>query len=128
MASMATTAATEDAAVAAADAVTAAMATTQPPLKAPALGTGFVPPVNSVADLYKLDPCLKDSESSFILTGAGLQLNDSKHKSYKNLNIIIFPPQLLHNPTQADSHACQLQTLILLLLLSYPPQNSRYQF
>lgn len=43
------------------------------------------------SDIYKLDPRLKDSESSFILTGAGLQLNDSKHKSYKNLNSIIFP-------------------------------------
>ncbi|KAJ7608624.1 hypothetical protein DFH06DRAFT_1111148 [Mycena polygramma] len=43
------------------------------------------------SDIYKLDPRLKDSESSFILTGAGLQLNDSKHKSYKNVNSIIFP-------------------------------------
>ncbi|KAJ7846549.1 hypothetical protein B0H13DRAFT_1459511, partial [Mycena leptocephala] len=43
------------------------------------------------SDIYKLDPRLKDSESSFILTGVGLQLNDSKHKSYKNLNSIIFP-------------------------------------
>ncbi|KAJ7926778.1 hypothetical protein B0H13DRAFT_1599388, partial [Mycena leptocephala] len=42
-------------------------------------------------DMYKLHPRLKDSESSFILTGMGLQLNDSKHKSYKNLNSIIFP-------------------------------------
>ncbi|KAJ7196065.1 hypothetical protein GGX14DRAFT_299285, partial [Mycena pura] len=43
------------------------------------------------SDIYKLDPRLKDSESSFILTGTGLQLNDSKHKSYKNLNSIVFP-------------------------------------
>lgn len=43
------------------------------------------------SDIYKLDPRLKDSESSFILTGAGLQLNDSKHKSYKNVNSIVFP-------------------------------------
>ncbi|KAJ7094101.1 hypothetical protein C8R44DRAFT_546441, partial [Mycena epipterygia] len=43
------------------------------------------------SDVYKLDPRLKDSESSFVLTGAGLQLNDSKHKNYKNLNSIVFP-------------------------------------
>ncbi|KAJ7758936.1 hypothetical protein DFH07DRAFT_722349, partial [Mycena maculata] len=43
------------------------------------------------SDIYKLDPRLKDSESSFVLTGAGLQLNDSKHKAYKNLNFIVFP-------------------------------------
>jgi hypothetical protein len=61
------------------------------------------------SDIYKLDPRLKDSESSFILTGAGLQLNDSKHKSYKNANSIVFP----------------LHTYFAILLEHIPASSSR---
>ncbi|KAJ7744892.1 hypothetical protein B0H16DRAFT_1277957, partial [Mycena metata] len=61
------------------------------------------------SDIYKLDPRLKDSEPSFIVTGAGLQLNDSKHKSYKNLNSIVFP----------------LHTYFAIILEHIPPSSPR---
>ncbi|KAJ7089052.1 hypothetical protein C8R43DRAFT_908629 [Mycena crocata] len=44
------------------------------------------------ADLYKLDPRLKDVEATYCIGATGaLELNTTKHKSYKTLNSILLP-------------------------------------
>ncbi|KAJ7783462.1 hypothetical protein DFH07DRAFT_726930 [Mycena maculata] len=44
------------------------------------------------ADLYKLDPRLKDAEPTYSLSPTGaFEMNMSKHKAYKTLNSILLP-------------------------------------
>jgi hypothetical protein len=58
----------------------------------PACITAVIAHELKASDLYKLDTRVKDSEPTYSLSATGtFEMNNSKHKTYKNLNSVAFP-------------------------------------
>jgi hypothetical protein len=58
----------------------------------PACITAVIAHELKASDLYKLDTRVKDSEPTYSLSATGaFEMNNSKHKTYKNFNSVAFP-------------------------------------
>ncbi|KAJ7199682.1 hypothetical protein GGX14DRAFT_467830 [Mycena pura] len=58
----------------------------------PACITAVITHELKASDLYKLDTRVKDSEPTYSLSATGtFEMNNSKHKTYKNFNSVAFP-------------------------------------
>ncbi|KAJ7733398.1 hypothetical protein DFH07DRAFT_682321, partial [Mycena maculata] len=58
----------------------------------PACITAVITHELKASDLYKLDTRVKDSEPTYSLSATGtFEMNNSKHKTYKNFNSVTFP-------------------------------------
>ncbi|KAJ7743762.1 hypothetical protein B0H16DRAFT_1322458 [Mycena metata] len=58
----------------------------------PACITAVITHDLKASDLYKLDTRVKDSEPTYSLSATGtFEMNNSKHKTYKNFNSVAFP-------------------------------------